>query len=189
MRAGELSAAASCAAGGDQPPSWRQLAIASALLTGVVLAVAGVVHLLAPDWLGDSGERELADRPLLVLDILVNNLLLALIPLLGGWLAAGHLAAGRNLVGGAFVALAAIVVARSLATIGAVGGADPAWLADAARWWLLEVAALAVAARTGLWLCRHPELRDEHGAPALRRALWLVVGALALGACVEVLSA
>ena len=119
------------------------------------LPVAGVVHLAAPGWLPDD-ERELPDRPLLMLDIFVNNLLLALVPLLGGWLAAGHLNAGRRRLAAAFLLVPAVIVARSLVTIGAVGGSDPGWLADAARWWLLEVGALAVATRTGLWLARHP---------------------------------
>jgi hypothetical protein len=155
----------------------------------LVLAVAAVVHLAAAGWLGDADERELPDQPLLVLDIFVNNLLLALLPLIGGWLAAGHLSAGRRLGAAPFLVLPAVVLVRSLATIGAVGGADPGWLADAARWWLLEVAALAVAAHTGLWLARHPQLREEYGPPALRRALALVVAALALAAGVEVMSA
>ena len=159
------------------------------LFVALVLAVAAVVHLAAAGWLGDADERELPDRPLLVLDIFVNNLLLALLPLIGGWLVAGHLSAGRQLVAAVFLLLPAVVLVRSLVTIGAVGGADPGWLADAARWWVLEVAALAVAAHTGIWLARHPQLRAEYGPPALRRALALVVAALAVAACVEVLSA
>ncbi|MGI8944772.1 MAG: hypothetical protein ACR2GL_00850 [Thermoleophilaceae bacterium] len=154
-----------------------------------MIAVAAAVQLAAPGWLGDTGERELPDSPLLVIDIFVNNLLLALVPLFGGWLAAGHLSAGRRGAAAAFVLLPAVIVARSLATIGAVGGADPAWLADAARWWLLELAALAASVRTGLWLWRHPRLREEHGPAAMRRALTVVVLALGVGACVEVLSA
>ncbi len=173
----------------QRPPSWGELTMTWALFVAVVLAVAAVVHLAAGGWLGDAGERELPDRPLLVLDILLNNLLLALLPLFGGWLAAGHLSAGRRLLAAVFLLLPAVVVGRSLVTIGAVGGADPGWLADAARWWLLEVAALAVAAHTGLWLARHPQLREEYGPTALRRALALVVVALSLAACVEVLSA
>lgn len=154
----------------------------------MVVAVAGVVHLAAPGWLPDD-ERELPDRPLLMLDILVNNLLLALVPLLGGWLAAGHVNAGRRLLAGAFLLVPAVIVARSLCTIGAVGGSDPGWLADAARWWLLEVGALAVATRTGLWLARHPERRDQAGPAALRRAVIVIVSALTVAAGVEVLTA
>lgn len=171
------------------PPSWPQLAATWALLAAAVVAVAVAVHQVAPGWLGESGVRELPDRPLLILDIFVNNLLLALVPLFGGWLAAGHFSGGRRLVGSVFLMLPALTVGRSLATVGAVGGGDPAWLVDAARWWLLEVAALAVSARTGLWLACHPQLRDEHGPAAMRRALAIVVAALGLAACVEVLSA
>ena len=173
----------------EAPPSWSQLAATAALFATFVAAVAGAVHLAAAGWLGHSGVRELPDRPLLILDIFVNNLLLALVPLFGGWLAAGHLSAGRRSVAWVFLLLPAAIVTRSLATVGAVGGGDPTWLVDAARWWLLEVAALAVSTHTGLWLARHPQLRDEHGPAAVRHALVVVVTVLALAASVEVLTA
>jgi hypothetical protein len=173
---------------GTLAPTWGQLAATWAAFAATVLAVAGVVHLAAPGWLPD-GERELPDRVQLMLDIFVNNLLLALVPLLGGWLAAGHLLAGRRLVAALFAVVPAVIVARSLITVGAVGGADPGWLADAARWWLLEVGALAVATRTGIWLARHPHLRDERAAAALRRALIVIVALLAVAAGIEVLTA
>lgn len=189
MRAGALSSPAASARLEERPPSWIQLATTWALFAAVVLALAVAVHLAVPGWLGDSGERELPDRPMLMLDIFVNNLLLALVPLFGGWLAAGHLTAGRWPVAGVFLLLPAVIVARSLVTVGAVGGGDPGWLADAARWWLLEIGALAVSARTGLWLARHPRLRDEHGPAAMRRALAAAVGALLIAAAVEVLTA
>ena len=187
MRAGALSRAAAVARD-VRSPSWSELAATWSLFAAVVLAVAVAVHLAAPGWLGDSGERELPDRPLLAVDIFLNNLLLALAPLFGGWLAAGHLDAGRRLVAGVFVLLPAVIVARSVVTIGAVGGGDPEWLADSARWWLLEVGALAAAARTGLWLARHPRLRDERGPAAMRRALGVIVCALAAAATVEVMT-
>jgi hypothetical protein len=189
VRAGALNSSAASARLDQRPPSWTQLATTWALFAAGVLAVAVAVHLAVPGWLGDSGERELPNRPLLMLDIFFNNLLLALVPLFGGWLAAGHLGAGRRLAGGVFLLLPAVVVGRSLVTIGAVGGGDPAWLADSARWWLLEVGALAVSARTGLWLARHPQLRDEHGPAAVRRALAAAVAGLVVGAAVEVLTA
>lgn len=189
MRAGALSTPAAGADLDVRPPSWIQLATNWALFAAAVMAVAAAVHLAVPGWLGDSGVRELPDRPLLMLDIFFNNLLLALVPLFGGWLAAGHLSAGRRLVAGLFLLLPALIVARSLITVGAVGGGDPDWLADSARWWLLEVGALAVSTRTGLWLSRHPQLRDEHGPAAMRRALAVIVCALAVGATVEVLTA
>jgi hypothetical protein len=173
----------------QRPPSWTQLAATWAAFAAMVLAVAVAVRLAMPGWLGDSGVSELPDRPLLMLDILVNNLLIALVPLFGGWLAAGHLIAGRRLVAGVFLVLPALVVGRSLVTVGAVGGGDPSWLVDSARWWLLEVGALAVSARTALWLARHPQLRDEHGPAAMRRALAAAVGALLVAAPVEVLTA
>jgi hypothetical protein len=185
VRAGALSIRTA----NEGAPSWTHLARTWTILAAAVLGVAVAVRLTIPGWLGDSGERELPDEPLLMLDIFVNNLLLALVPLFGGWLAAGHLIAGRRIVAHVFLVLAAVVVARSLVTIGAVGGADPPWLADAARWWVLEVGALAVGAHMGLWLARHPQLRDEHGPDVIRRALVAIVGALVLAAVVEVLTA
>jgi len=160
-----------------------------AVFAAVVLAVAVAVRLAMPGWLGDSGVSELPDEPLLALDIFVNNLLIALVPLFGGWLAAGHLSGGRRVAAIPFLLLPAVIVTRSLATIGAVGGGDPRWLAHAARWWILEVGALAISVRTGLWLARHPQLRDEHGPAAVRRALLAIVAALGVAACVEVLTA
>jgi hypothetical protein len=190
VRAGALSSPDAAGARPEgRPPSWFQLATTWALFAAAVVAVAVAVHLAAPGWLGDSGVRELPDRPLLMVDIFFNNLLLALVPLFGGWLAAGHLTAGRRLVAGVFLLLPAVIVARSLVTVGAVGGGDPSWLSDSARWWLLEVGALAVSARTGLWLARHPQLRDARGPAAMRRALAVIVCALAAGATVEVLTA
>jgi hypothetical protein len=189
VRARALSSPAASARLDERPPSWTQLAATWALFAAVVLVVAVAVHLAVPGWLGDSGERELPNRPLLMLDIFFNNLLLALVPLFGGWLAAGHLGAGRRLVAGVFLLLPAVIVARSLVTVGAVGGGDPGWLADSARWWLLEVGALAVSARTGLWLARHPQMRDKEGPAAMRRALAAAVGALLVAAAVEVLTA
>jgi hypothetical protein len=170
------------------PPTWAQLGTTWFGFVAIVLIVAAAVHAVAPDWLGD-GERELPDRALLIVDIFVNNLLIAALPVLGGWLAAGHLVAGRTVVALLLLLAPGAVVARSLVTVGAVGGADPLWLADAARWWLLEIGALAVAARTGLWLAANPRLREEHGPAALRRALSAIVSVLAVAASVEVLTA
>jgi hypothetical protein len=169
-------------------PSWAALAAAWAALVLAVLLTAAAAALVAPGWL-DGPTRPLPNRALLMLDIFFGNLLLALLPLIGGWLAAGHLLAGRRRLAWLFMLLPAVVVARSVVTIGAVGGADPSWLADAARWWLLELAALAAAGWTGLWLARHPRLRERLGPAAARRALAVVVTTLAAGASVEVLSA
>ena len=139
MRAGALSDGQPAAGRARAaPPSWVELARAWAALALAVLVSAAATALLAPGWL-DGPTRSLPDRPLLMLDIFFNNLLLALLPLIGGWLAAGHLLAGRRRLAWLFVLLPAVVVARSVVTIGAVGGADPGWLADAARWWLLEL--------------------------------------------------
>ncbi|MCP9491539.1 MAG: hypothetical protein MSC31_16940 [Solirubrobacteraceae bacterium MAG38_C4-C5] len=159
-----------------------------AALTAVVLASAAATAVVAPDWL-DGPTRELPNDPRLMADIFFNNLLIVLLPLLGGWLAAGHRQAGRPRVAWIFVAVPTVVLMRSLLTIGAVGGADPAWLGAAARWWLLELGALAAATATGLWLVRHPHRREDHGPAMMRRALLIAVGALGCGTFIEVLTA
>lgn len=158
------------------------------VFVALVLVVAGVVAVAAPDWLGGH-TRRLPDSPVLIVDILVNNLLIALLPLLGGWLAAGYVLAGRRLVANLFVLAPTVIVVRSLVTIGAVGGSDPPWLADAARWWLLELLALAVSWHTGCWLARHPDQREQQGRLAARRTVAIVVTSLTGAALVEVLTA
>ena len=173
---------------GTAPLSWGALGWSWVVCIAVVLASAAVTALVAPDWLGGS-TRELPDDPLLMADILINNLLLVLLPLLGGWLAAGHRLAGRRRWAVVFVAVSGVVVTRSLLTVGAVGGADPAWLADAARWWLLELAALGTASATGVWLVGHPDLRADQGPAAMRRALVVIVPALVGATLIEVLTA
>lgn len=170
-------------------PAWRQLALAWIAFVAVVLGTAAIVAAIAPDWLGGS-TRALPDSAGLIGQIAVNNALLALLPLFGGWLAASHRRAGRRVVALPFAIAPALITARSLLTIGAVGGADPAWLADAARWWLLELAAYAAAGYTGLWLVGHPEALDTPAAPrAMRRAFAVIAIALPAGAAVEVLTA
>lgn len=173
---------------GGEPPRWRQLIRTWGFFVAVVLLAAVVVGIAFPDWIGDS-EHEIPNDPVLAADIFVNNLLLALLPLIGGWLAAGHLLVGRKPIAALLLMPPLVIVARSLITIGAVGGADPDWLLDSSRWWLLEVAALAVGARSGLWLARNPDLRERYGAQTMRRAVATIVVLLATGAVVEVLTA
>lgn len=176
------------AARGEGPPTSGELARAFGAFVAVVLAVAAITLVVAPGWIGE-GEAELPNRPLLILDIFINNMLIVLVPLIGGWLAAGHRLVGHRKIALLFSLPCVVIVVRSLGTIGAVGGADPAWLADSARWWLLEVAALAIGARTGLWLARNPEQRERHGPRAMRRAVGPIVVILAAGALIEVLTA
>jgi hypothetical protein len=188
VRAGALDQATDAGQPRGRPLDWKALAATWASLVAAVLAVAGLIAVVWPDWLPEE-TRELPDSPMLVIDILTNNLLIALLPLLGGWLAAGYSVVGHRLLAGLFVLAPTLIVARSLVTIGAVGGADPAWLAAAARWWLLEVAALAASSNAGLWLVRNAELRERHGRFVARRAVLLVVSVLTVAAVVEVLTA
>lgn len=167
---------------------WKTVASTWLVFVAFVLAVSGIVTVVAPDWL-PAGTRELPDSPGLIADIFANNLLIALLPLLGGWLAAGYSLGGHRFLARLSLLAPTLIVARSLITIGAVGGADPAWLAGATRWWLLELAALAASSCAGLWLARNPELREHCGPRVMRDGLAIVVISLALGAVVEVLTA
>jgi len=173
------------------PPSWRELAATWAVLVAVVLAVAAPVAALFPDAF-DGPTRTLPNEPELVLSIFLNNLMLSALPLLGGWLAGSRASSdqrGARLSRLVFLLLPALIVARSLFTVGAVGGSDLGWLLDAARWWLLELLALAAGVTTGLWFARRPGQRQCCGRQATGRALGVIVCALAAGALIEVLSA
>ena len=187
MRAGALNRSA-YPAPARGVADWKAVAATWAAFVGTVLAVAGLVAVVAPGWL-PGGTRDLPDSPRLIVDIFANNLLIAVLPLLGGWLSAGYSLRGNRMRARLVVLAPALIVARSLVTIGAVGGADSAWLAVAARWWLLELVALAAGSCTGLSLARHPELREYYGPPAMRATLAIVVVSLALAAVVEVLTA
>ena len=158
-------------------------------LTAVVLASAAITAAVAPDWLDDPA-RELPNDPLFMAEVFTRNLLLAaVIPLLGGWLAAWQRLEGRRVGAAVFVVLPGVIIARSLLTLGAVGGSDPQWLAGASRWWLLELAAMAAAASAGLWLVRHPDQRATHGRSVIARALVIAVSALVCATLIEVLTA
>ena len=190
MRAGAVAAAERREIGA-LPPSWSELAATWALLIGAVLAVATVVAVVSPAAF-DGSTLTLPNEPELILSIFLNNFLLSVLPLLGGWLSArptSDQSAAERLARLLFLLIPGLIVARSLFTVGAVGGSDLGWLLDAARWWLLELLALAAGVRTGLWFARHPEQRERHGRKATARGLALIVGALAAGALIEVLSA
>ena len=174
---------------GVPAPSWATMALMWAALTAVVVASAAITAVVAPDWLDDP-VRELPNDPLLMAEVFTRNLLLAaVIPLLGGWLAAWHRLEGRRVAAAIFVVLPGVIIARSLLTVGAVGGSDPQWLAAASRWWLLELAAMAAAATAGLWLVRHPDQRATYGPAVIRRALVIAVSALVCATLIEVLTA
>lgn len=188
MRARDLKTAEPLESSESEPPLFAFLS-SWALMVLAVVAVAGLTHLAFPRWLEGVPARELPERASLVADIFANNLLIAVTPLLGGWLAAGQLVRGRPAVAIAILALPALVIARSLMTIGIVGGGDLGWLLSASRWWLLEVAALAVSAQTVTWIALRPRLREEHAGAAMKRALSIVIVLLALAAIVEVFTA
>lgn len=194
-----------CAAA--SPPQERAPSILSiirwwATFVLATLVVAGLIKVAAPTWLSDVDASGVAaavrmvaptvgtktvtlpNDPLLAGDIFFNNFLLVLLPLLGGWLSRTSAQAPRILRCGLLV-LPAVIVGRSLLTVGAVGGADPAWLLDASRWWVLEVGALACGAHIGTWLAGSRHSRGDE-LNALRRGLLLSASLLVLAAAIEV---
>jgi hypothetical protein len=169
------------------PTTWAAASMFAAFVLGV-LVTAAATRLLAPTAWRDPPARALANRPGVVAGIVLNNLVVAVAPAYGAWLAARYRAGGRPRVAAVVLALPSAVLVRAVATIGFVGGLDPGWLLSAARWWTLELAALAVSAATGWHIWRGPCLGDD-AARRLRGAAALIVGLLASAAFIEVWSA
>lgn len=174
---------------GGTPPRWRTFVWASVAGWLAVGLVAGVTWLMAPASLREIPDRSLPDDLGVIVSILVNNLLIATIPMFGGLIAARHLAAGRRPWAWLALAPAAIIVAKAVAVVGIVGGLDPDWLVRAIRWWAFEIAAIAVSAHSGLWLARHPRASARLTEQVVRRALLASLPAVAIAAVVEVLTA
>jgi hypothetical protein len=189
-----------------RPPWLRGFAMWWATLVLATLVVAGLVKVAAPSWLSERDPHgisslvralvpagvgtetvALPDDPLLAGDIFFNNFLLVLLPIVGGWLAAN--AAGRHrFVAPLLLGLPALVLARSLLTIGAIGGGDSRWLVDASRWWVLEVGALACSASVAVVLANERFAWQER-LVAMRCGLGVSVLQLALAAALEVFTA
>jgi hypothetical protein len=159
----------------------------AALVLGV-LVTAAATRLLAPAGWRDPPTRALPNRPDVVAGILLNNIVVAVAPAYGAWLAARHRARGRRWIAAAVLALPAAVLVRAVAVIGFVGGLDPGWLVSAARWWTLELAALAVSTAAGWRVWRGPSW-GEDAARRLRAVTVLILGLLLAGAVIEVWSA
>jgi hypothetical protein len=162
-------------------------AFATAAIT-IVLAVAVGVRVLAPpSWQSLIVEAQQTDATALtVISIWANNLLICCLPVLAGVFAHRLVARDRRGWAGAVIAVAAVGVARSLLVIGFVGGLDPRWLANAAAWWIPEVAALSACCAAG-WLA----YRDSDSTVAslrLAHAMTFACAALAVSAVIEVAS-
>lgn len=184
------------AAGLIRRPWWaaervdRDLSRASAVIAAgqitVILSTAAAVWALAPlSWasLITAEQRTDATAPT-VISIAVNNLLICCLPLLAGVYAHRLVRRGRRRLARVVVAVAGVGVTRSLLVIGLVGGLDPAWLACAAAWWVLEIAALSVCCAAG-WMA----FRDTDPAVVSRQlahALVFAVAVLTVAAVVEV---
>lgn len=129
----------------------RTGAICAAVQVAVILTAAAAVWALAPgSWQSLIDDEQHTDAgALAVIAITANNLLICCLPVLAGVYAHRLARHGRTWWAWAVLALAGLIVIRSLLVIGLVGGLDPAWLAGAAAWWLAEIAALAVCCAAG----------------------------------------
>ena len=186
------------AAGLSRRPWWarerpdRGLVIAAAAVAvaavAVVLAVALGVWALAPaSWQSLIVEEQRTDATApTVISIWTNNLLICCLPVLAGVFAHRLVDRGRRGWARAVIAVAGVAVVRSLLVVGLVGGLDPIWLADAAAWWIPEVAALSACCAAG-WLA----YRDGDSTVAslrLAQAMTFACAALAMSALIEVAS-
>lgn len=129
----------------------RTAAVFAAGQVTVILATAAAVWGLAPQSWGSliTAEQRTDATALTVISIAVNNLVICCLPLLAGVYAHRLVRRGRRRVARVVVAVAGLGITRSLLVIGLVGGLDPAWLARAAAWWVLEIAALSVCCAAG----------------------------------------
>jgi len=153
----------------------------------VILAVALAVWALAPaSWQSLIVDEQHTDASLLtVISIWLNNVLICCLPVLSGVFAHRLVARGRRGWAWVVVAVAALGVTRSLAIIGLVGGLDPAWLAAAAAWWIVEITAIGACCAAGWLAFRRDDVRAV--SRRLAHALVFAAAALALAATIEVL--
>jgi hypothetical protein len=154
----------------------------------IVLAVALGVWMLAPaSWHSLIVEEQRTDATALtVVSLWANNVLICCLPVLAGVFAHRLVDRGRRRWARVAIAVAAVGSVWSLLVIGLVGGLDPAWLASAAAWWIVEVAALSTCCAAG-WLA----FREPNSAVASRRlahAMTFACAALVMGAVTEVAS-
>ena len=158
----------------------------TAVAVAVVLVSAAVVWAVAPaSWQSlITSEQRTDASALTVLSLWVNNVLICCLPVLAGVLAHRLVIRGRRGWARVVVTVAALGVTRSLLVIGLVGGLDPAWLAGAAAWWLLEVAALSACCAAG-WQA-FGQTDSAAVSRRLAHALGFACAVLLLAAVVEV---
>ena len=159
---------------------------ASGIAIASVIAVAGVVWVIAPaSWQSlIADEQRTHATALTVILIWTNNLLICCLPLLAGTFAHRLVARRRRRWARLVLAVAALGAARSLVVVGVVGGLDPGWLAGAAAWWVPEVTSLGVccAAAWRAFCDSDPGVASGQ----LGQALTFACGLLGLAAVVEV---
>jgi len=151
----------------------------------IVLATALLVWLVAPDsWQRLIRDTQDTDATVAQwLSIWLTNFVICAVPLLAGALAQRDRAT-RPRRTRALIAVTALIVLRSLVTIGLVGGLDPSWLLAAAPWWLLEAGCLGTAVGAGR-LARDSSDGEQVIAQLTVTAV-AIAGALAVAALVEV---
>jgi uncharacterized protein YjeT (DUF2065 family) len=159
---------------------------ASGIAIAIVVAVAGVVWACAPaSWRSLIADEQRTDATALaVISIWTNNLLICCLPLLAGTFAHRLVARHRQRWARLVLAIAALGAARSLVTVGVVGGLDPRWLAGAAAWWIPEATALGVCCAAAWRAFREPDPGVASGQ--LGQALTFACGQLGVAAVVEV---
>lgn len=160
---------------------------ASGIAIAIVVAVAGAVWAIAPaSWQSLIADEQRTDATVLeVISIWTNNLLVCCLPLLAGAFAHRLVARHRRRWARLVLAIAALGIARSLVTVGVVGGLDPGWLAGAAAWWWIpEATALGVCCAAAWRAFRDSDPGIASGQ--LGQALTFACGLLGVAAVVEV---
>ena len=161
-------------------------ACGAGIAIAIVVVVAGVVWAIAPaSWQSLIADEQRTDATALtVISILTNNLLICCLPLLAGTFAHRLVARHRQRWARLVLAIAALGAARSLVTVGVVGGLDPRWLAGAAAWWIPEATALGVCCTAAWQAFRDPD--PSVASRQLAHALTFACGLLGVAAVVEV---
>ena len=158
----------------------------AAVALAIVLVAAVSVCALAPaSWQSVIVDEQRTDATALtVISIWANNVLICCLPLIGGVFAHRLVERGRRGWARLVIAVAAVGVTRSLLAIGLVGGLDPRWLAQAAPWWILEVAALGACCAAGWRAFRNVE--PVSASRQLAHALTFACATLGAAALIEV---
>jgi hypothetical protein len=182
-------------------PRWATRAVARALwhpqtsapvwlgaMVGLIFVVAIVVVALAPrswqSWI--VADQQTDASVAMIVTVWLHNFALCAVLLLVG--AGAHASRRNGHVRGtrALLVVATVLQVRHAAAIGLVGGLDPRWLLQASAWWVLEFAALAIAA-AAMW--RAWDNADSAAAARILSHAVLVAGVILVCASVVEIAA